>query len=67
MIELVFVACLAITPVECDERKLIYSGITPLVCMMGAQAQLAEWTTRNPGYRISGWKCRWRRADVDRT
>lgn len=62
MMELVFVVCLATAPADCREETLMFAGITPFTCMIGAQAQLAEWTNRNPGHEISGWKCRWRRT-----
>lgn len=57
MIELVFVACL-LTGSACEERVqalLPDSGL--MGCMLTAQQQLAQWTDRNPGYRIKRWSC----------
>lgn len=59
MIELLFVACLSTAPDECREQSLLYTDVTPMACMMGAQPQLAEWTNQHPGYTIERWKCRW--------
>lgn len=58
MIELLFVACLATDPLECRQRSLVFTGITPMTCMMGAQPELARWTVENPKFRVTQWKCR---------
>jgi hypothetical protein len=58
MIELVFVACLAASPSDCEERNLIYDGITALTCIIAAQRELATWAEQNPGHTIAGWSCR---------
>lgn len=58
MIELLFVACLAGSPEECRERSLIFSDITPMQCLMGAQPVLAKWVETHPNERIRTWRCR---------
>lgn len=58
LIELLFVACMAATPTNCEERNLIYQGIAPMTCLIAAQAELAKWSDRNPGYTIASWTCR---------
>ena len=58
MIELLFVACLAASPENCSERSLVYTDITPAMCLMGAQPELAKWINAHPNYRIQSWKCR---------
>ena len=57
MIELVFVACLAGSPDECRERSLVFTDVTPLQCLMGAQLKLAKWVETHPNERIRSWRC----------
>jgi hypothetical protein len=57
MIELVFVACLAAAPAQCQERSLSYADLSLMTCMMGAQGALAEWKAQQPAWRISKWSC----------
>lgn len=57
MIELLFVACLASAPDECRERSLVFSDITPMQCLMGAQPELARWSAGNPHMEIRSWRC----------
>ncbi|MGC9418173.1 hypothetical protein [Rhodovulum marinum] len=62
MIELVFVACLGMAQDAqgaCEERSLIYTDITPMTCMMGAQPELAKWVETHPNWTVSRWKCRY--------
>ena len=58
MIELLFVACLATSPEDCRERSLVFTDITPMTCMMGAQPELAKWVHAHPNFVIQSWKCR---------
>lgn len=59
MIELLFVACLASSDgQDCREQSLIFTDITPMMCMMGAQPQLARWAATHPDHTIKSWKCR---------
>lgn len=58
MIELLFVACLYTEPDKCRERSLVFTGITPMQCMMGAQPILAEWVETHPHAQIRSWHCR---------
>ncbi|ETX28679.1 hypothetical protein [Roseivivax isoporae] len=66
MIELFFVACLGSAPAQCEERSLVYTDLTPMACMMGAQPELAKWVDTHPRYTIARWQCRWlQTADQD--
>jgi hypothetical protein len=58
MVELLFLACLSSEPANCQEQSLLYDGITPMTCMMGAQPALAEWIGDHPQFRIARWSCR---------
>lgn len=57
MIELLFVACLSTAPDQCQERSLLFTDVSPMTCMMGAQPELAKWTETHPRFRVTGWKC----------
>ncbi|MEG4641902.1 hypothetical protein BDE18_3055 [Paracoccus pantotrophus] len=57
MIELVFIACMGGAPADCREHSLIYTEVTPLVCMRGAQPALAQWVETHPDWRIARWSC----------
>lgn len=58
MIELLFVACLATAPDECRERSLVFTDISPMQCLMGAQPELAKWSATHPNLQIKSWRCR---------
>ncbi len=58
MIELLFVACLSTAPNQCEQRSLLYTDISPMTCVMGAQPELAKWTESHPAFTIAGWTCR---------
>lgn len=57
MIELFFVACLSVSPQQCQERALTFSDVSLMTCMTGAQAVLARWTGERPGWRVTRWRC----------
>ena len=57
MIELLFVACLAASPGDCRERSLVFTDITPQMCLMGAQPELAKWVSAHPKFTIQSWMC----------
>lgn len=57
MIELIFVACLAATPNECEERALVFVDVSTRTCVLGAQPQLAKWVNEHPNWKVSAWKC----------
>jgi hypothetical protein len=58
MIELVFLACLRVTPDVCDERRLSYQNLKDLaVCTMNAQPYLAQWARDHPAYTVTTWRC----------
>ena len=58
MIELAFTICLTAAPDACEERSLLFSGISPERCIAGAPPQLAKWATEHQGWRIARWSCR---------
>ena len=58
MIELAFIACLATAPQDCESHSLLFTEITPMACMMGAQPELAKWAETHPNFRVQSWKCR---------
>lgn len=58
MIELLFVACLSTAPDECRERSLLFTDVSPMQCLMGAQPELAKWTASHPNQEIKSWRCR---------
>lgn len=61
MIELVFLACLSAAPAQCEEKSLLYTDISPMTCMMGAQPALAQWLESHPRYQVARWKCQMQR------
>lgn len=58
MIEFLFVACLATDPTQCRERSLVFSDVTPMQCLAGAQPELARWVSTHPNERVRSWRCR---------
>lgn len=58
MIELIFVACLAGSPPECRERRLLYADMPLTACMLQAQGELAQWTEAHPAWAVRHWACR---------
>lgn len=57
MTELLFVVCLLAEPMQCQHRSLVYTEISPMQCLRGAQPELAKWTLSHPGHSIQSWKC----------
>ncbi len=57
MIELVFIACLSGSPEDCETRSLLYTDISPMTCLMGAQPELARWVATHPRWQIQSWRC----------
>jgi hypothetical protein len=59
MIELIFVACLRIDALRCEERSQIYIGeIGIMGCMVTAQPELARWSDAHPELEVVRWSCR---------
>jgi len=61
MIELIFAVCLQVglNHQQCKEVTLLYTDVSPLACMLGAQAELAKWVESHPNWVIAGpWKCK---------
>ena len=60
MIELIFVACLKLAAGVCEERSHVHMAEVGLMgCMVTAQAQLAQWASAHPEFRVVRWSCRW--------
>lgn len=57
MIELLFIACLSTEPSQCQERSLLFTDVTPMQCLMGAQPELAKWAGMHPNHEIQSWRC----------
>ncbi|MBE3637005.1 hypothetical protein [Mangrovicoccus algicola] len=63
MIELLFLACLNASPGICEERSLLFTDITPMTCLMGAQPELARWSESHARWHVAKWSCRPLRPD----
>jgi hypothetical protein len=64
LIEIVFVACLVMSPDACEERALTdYDSQSELQCMMNAHAIIANWTRSNPRFKVAQWRCQTARED----
>ena len=57
MIELIFIACLSASPEDCEERSMIYTDISPMTCLTGAQPELAKWVQSHPRWHVARWRC----------
>ncbi|MDX2307322.1 MAG: hypothetical protein NW216_03690 [Hyphomicrobium sp.] len=59
MLELLVSVCLVNEPSRCREVSLAYAeeGLTPMQCMMGAQAEIAKWIEIHPEYALKRWTC----------
>ena len=59
MIELVFTACLAAAPQECKDVHLTFAeiSVSPVMCALIGQVEMAKWTERNPAFRPGRFKC----------
>lgn len=58
MIELLFVACMASSPDDCQQQSLLYTDMSPMACMMAAQPELAKWIEAHPNFQIRNWRCK---------
>ena len=58
MIELAFVACLLSAPDRCEEKALQFIDLSAHACVIGAQPQLAQWTSSHPKWSVARWTCR---------
>lgn len=59
MIVLVMSVCLLAEANTCKNVHLAYSSqsVTPMQCLMGGQAQIAQWSNGHPKWRVKRWKC----------
>ncbi|WP_245841024.1 hypothetical protein [Puniceibacterium sediminis] len=45
---------------------MLFTDITPMTCMMGAQPELAKWANEHPNWQVARWKCQMlRSAEVE--
>ncbi|MDT1061701.1 hypothetical protein RM190_07510 [Paracoccus sp. CPCC 101403] len=59
MIELFFVTCLTASPMQCQDRSLLFTqDVGLMTCMIQGQSQLAEWKRSHPRETIHRWGCR---------
>ena len=59
MIELVFSACLAASPMECRDVHLTFAetSVSQVMCALIGQVEMAKWKERNPAFRPGRFKC----------
>ncbi|ARE39116.1 hypothetical protein RGUI_0975 [Rhodovulum sp. P5] len=57
MVQLLFIACTGLSHPSCEERSMIFTDITPMTCVMGAQPELAKWAEEHPNWTVSRWRC----------
>lgn len=58
MIELVLTACSVLQGAQCKEVSLVYSDVSLMTCMVGAQPQIAIWAESHPNWNVTKWSCR---------
>lgn len=57
MIALVITVCLAASPAECHEERLLLD-VPEATCALLGQMAVGEWLDEHPGYRAKpGWRC----------
>ena len=57
VIEIAFVACLIAAPDTCREERLLFADVPIMVCVTGAQAQLALWARDRPEWQVTSYRC----------
>jgi hypothetical protein len=58
VLELVFIACLKLSPADCSERRLAFISRSDLaVCTLHAQRHLADWARTHSDFTITSWRC----------
>lgn len=58
MIELAFTVCSILEGAKCKEQSLVFSDVSMITCMVGAQPQLARWAEDHPNWTVGRWQCR---------
>lgn len=58
MVELLFLACLASSPTQCEQKSMVFLDVTPMQCIMGAEAELAKWVEQHPKYVVKYFACK---------
>ncbi len=57
LIELAFIACMHTAVETCREEYIRSNEGTLMGCLIGAQAELAQWTNRHAEWQIKSYKC----------
>lgn len=58
MQHIILTVCLVASPDVCEERTIpIYARLSPVACMMGAQAEIASWKEGRAELDVTRWRC----------
>ncbi len=59
MLYIVLTVCLVSSPEECGQRYIpVYADVSPMACVMGAQAEIALWKETHAELNVSRWQCK---------
>jgi hypothetical protein len=59
MLYVVITACVASGSGICEDHYIpLYADISPMACMLGAQAEIARWKEVRTDLSISRWQCK---------
>ena len=63
-IDLVITVCAVLSPVNCEERHLVFSSdVSPRQCVMAAQPYIAKWAGEHPKWNAVRWRCEYPRPN----
>jgi len=55
---LILTVCFVANPDACEERRIpIYAAMSPMACMMGAQAEIVAWKEVRAELDVTRWRC----------
>ena len=57
VIELALTICLLDDSRICREEHMTFANVSIFTCMIGGQAQIADYMQRRPRWYVSKWKC----------
>lgn len=60
MIEIIFSVCLIEDPARCREERVtvMQAHMSPRMCMMVGQVEIARWMDGHPKFQLQKWSCR---------
>jgi len=58
MIEIAITICLLDDALRCRDESLTYQDVSILTCMVGGQAEIANYMERRPRWYVRRWACR---------